>query len=751
MEASPRDQNHVPALILESSTNAGTVISAKGSEATGRLLTSSAAGAGTVTSVSVTSGNGFAGSVATATTTPAITISTTITGILEGNGTAISAALSTGSGAVVLQTSPTLITPLLGTPTSGVLTNCTGLPIIAGTTGTLTPARGGTGQTTFTKGDILVAQDATTLTKLPIGANGQALYADSIETTGVKWGTPPTAGSVTVGTTTIGSGVTTRVLYDNAGVLGEYTISGTGNVAMTTSPTFVTPVLGTPASGVLTSCTGYAMSALTGLGTGVATFLATPSSANLLAAVTDETGTGALVFATTPVFVTNITTPLIVGGTAAGSNIIYKSTTGAGTATGIAHQFIGGTDGATVAASILNNGNVGIGTASPGYKLDVAGDISATGKYRVGATQMVYLPDQTSFVGSSFYGDGGASLSYVSGSDGRYNTGVGLGALFSNTTGYSNSAQGVNALYSNTTGYQNSAQGYTALYSNTTGSSNSAQGVNALYSNTTGSNNSAQGYAALFSNTTSNSNSAQGVNALRLNTTGYSNSAQGVNALYSNTTGYQNSAQGYTALYSNTTGSSNSAQGYQAGRYIADGTTANETSGTSLYLGAKTKALADGGANETVIGYNAIGAGSNSVTLGNTSVTKTLLIGAVTANGVAVPTISSTSTITNKRNQPRTASSTTASTLTPDLSSANVYYRTTQTATLTLAAPIGTPVIGETIAIYVDSVAAQTLTINATYIPFGAAFPATTTAGKTFMLVARFNGTDWKTTWASAI
>lgn len=69
---------------------------------------------GTVTSVSVVSANGFAGSVATATSTPAITISTTVTGILSGNGTAISAASTTGSGSVVLATSPTLVTPTIG-------------------------------------------------------------------------------------------------------------------------------------------------------------------------------------------------------------------------------------------------------------------------------------------------------------------------------------------------------------------------------------------------------------------------------------------------------------------------------------------------------------------------------------------------------------------------------------------------------------------------------------------------------------
>lgn len=113
--------------------------------------------------------------------------------------------------------------------------------------------------------------------------------------------------------------------------------------------------------------------------------------------------------------------------------------------------------------------------------------------------------------------------------------------------------------------------------------------------------------------------------------------------------------------------------------------------------------------------------------------------------------LAGTETLTNKRPQPRTASSTTASTLTPDLSSANVYYRTTQTASLTINAPTGTPVIGETIAIYVDSAGAQTLTMDSTYKAFGAAFPATTTAGKTLMITAQFNGTDWKTLWANAV
>ena len=92
------------------------------------------------------------------------------------------------------------------------------------------------------------------------------------------------------------------------------------NALLFTDSTLVRPVLGTPASGTLTNCTGLPVATgINGLGTGIATFLATPNSANLRTALTDETGTGSAVFATTPTLVT----PVL--GAATGTSIALSS------------------------------------------------------------------------------------------------------------------------------------------------------------------------------------------------------------------------------------------------------------------------------------------------------------------------------------------------------------------------------------------------------------------------------------------
>ena len=92
------------------------------------------------------------------------------------------------------------------------------------------------------------------------------------------------------------------------------------NALLFTNSTLVTPVLGTPQSGTLTNCTGLPVATgISGLAANVATFLATPSSANLRTALTDETGTGSAVFATTPTLVT----PVI--GAATGTSLVLSS------------------------------------------------------------------------------------------------------------------------------------------------------------------------------------------------------------------------------------------------------------------------------------------------------------------------------------------------------------------------------------------------------------------------------------------
>ena len=89
-------------------------------------------------------------------------------------------------------------------------------------------------------------------------------------------------------------------LAGNASVGGTLAVTGVATLG-------AGAILNTPASVTLTNATGLPIATgVSGLGTGVATFLATPSSANLRSALTDETGTGSAVFATSPTLVTPV-------------------------------------------------------------------------------------------------------------------------------------------------------------------------------------------------------------------------------------------------------------------------------------------------------------------------------------------------------------------------------------------------------------------------------------------------------------
>ncbi|KKP98831.1 MAG: hypothetical protein US08_C0006G0001, partial [Candidatus Nomurabacteria bacterium GW2011_GWF2_36_19] len=166
----------------------------------------------------------------------------------------------------------------------------------------------------------------------------------------------------------------------------------------------------------------------------------------------------------------------------------------------------------------------------------------------------------------------------------------------------------------------------------TTGSNNAFFGYRAGYSLTTSGGNIAIGGNALEFATTTTGNTAVGYLALRNASTGGYNTGLGYLSLYGNTTGTYNVGLGREALYGNTTGTYNVGIGYIAGRYIADGATANTTSDYSLYLGYNSKAGADGNQNEIVIGYNAVGNGSNTTTIGTGNV---LYVGGSSISGIA--------------------------------------------------------------------------------------------------------------------
>ena len=120
----------------------------------------------------------------------------------------------------------------------------------------------------------------------------------------------PVAGAIVLGDLPSGVGLTASALSQFAATTSAQLRgvlsdeTGTGAAVFADTPTLIAPLLGTPTSGLLSNCTGLPLASVTGLGTGVATFLATPSSANLAAALTDETGSGAAVFGTSPTIVT---------------------------------------------------------------------------------------------------------------------------------------------------------------------------------------------------------------------------------------------------------------------------------------------------------------------------------------------------------------------------------------------------------------------------------------------------------------
>ena len=184
--------------------------------------------------------------------------------------------LATLAGAETLS-NKTLSGVTLGTPLSGTLTNCTGLPVGTGISG--------------------LAANVATFLATPSSANFASVLTDETGSGANVFATSPTLVTPTLGVAAATS--INKVTITTPATGSTITVADGKTLTASNTLTFT----GTDASSVAFGAGGTVVYT-SGLGTNVAAFLATPSSANLISAITDETGTGALVFANTPTLVT---------------------------------------------------------------------------------------------------------------------------------------------------------------------------------------------------------------------------------------------------------------------------------------------------------------------------------------------------------------------------------------------------------------------------------------------------------------
>jgi hypothetical protein len=245
---------------------------------------------------------------------------------------------------------------------------------------------------------------------------------------------------------------------------------------------------------------------------------------------------------------------------------------------------------------IDNAGNVGIGTTNPSYRLHTQVPSSANAEIFLAGMEGVSNGFTVQRVSSTFI--------YT--------------LLSGRTLINTNTDNGVDALQVNGSAIAS------VLKFNTSGETITISS----YKVGAGGNNIWIGGGGLSSTSASSNNLSVGGAALFFNTSGSGNMALGAAALFDNTTGSSNVGIGWNAMAYNKTGSNNVSIGDISGGRDAAGSLLLNVN-NSIFIGRNTRASAQSNTNEIVIGTDAIGNGSNTVTLGNASIATTILRGSV--------------------------------------------------------------------------------------------------------------------------
>jgi len=424
--------------------------------------------------------------------------------------------------------------------------------------------RGGTGQSTYTDGQLLIGNSSgNTLSKATLtGGTGITITNGN--------------GSITISENSINGTINTIPKFTSTTAIGNSNITDTGSLVTING---LNKFIGTTASD--TAPLGSELAGVTGTG---ANWALAGTSLNV-GGYTHTTGsTTALTTTLAAVIGTYYQITYTISGRTAGSiTIAYGGTSTSGiTASGNTGPLASSTAVLAITPTTDFDGTVVLSIKSIGTSSATTtfANSSAIANIEVRANSNI----ATTFIGSN--------------------------AGSRNTTGSNNTFIGSSAGKNNTTGISNTFVGDSAGGSNTIGSQNTFIGQSVGGSTIGGGNVAIGSYGTFGSNTTGNNNTSIGNGSL-------------VNSL-----GSSNSVLGYQGLYNLSLGNNNIVLGYQSGRYFggspANALTALDN---SILIGFQAYAGGNSQTNQIVIGYNTTGLGSNTTVLGNSSTATTAIYG----------------------------------------------------------------------------------------------------------------------------